>query len=495
MPFWRQAYGVLFEDRGWRIATKPLKRGDRPELRIERSDGKAVAIPPGETLEIVRYLFPAANTLDAVALARELRGQSLAGVELLVRDPDGVVEGADVQVKTDGGELLAHGRTDAKGRLAARLPAGSYQAEVSAQGRGAKSVALDTSRTGPLEVELPAPGYVVAAITDERGDTIPCKVQFRGRGDTPSPNFGPDSAIHGVRNLYYTADGKFRVAIAPGEYDVIISHGPEFDAVFDTLKVTRGKETPLAAKLQRVVDTRGWLSADFHSHSTPSGDNTASQRGPRAQPAGRTHRVRPLHRAQPHDGLRPAPASTSGAQKRMLTCPGMELTGRPLPINHQNAFPLVHRPRTQDGGGPLPDADPVVQIERLAMWDGGSEKLVQINHPNIPQMVGDRDTNGSPDGGFEKMFSFMDVIEVHPLDNIFKKPESLPNGARAGQRDFSLAATDEPGLPRAGRGEHRRALEFSRLGLLAQLHQVGDRRSDARPRCPSWCTPASTATS
>ncbi len=352
-----------------------------------------------------------------------------------MRDPDGVVEGADVQVKTDGGELLAHGRTDAKGRLAARLPAGSYQAEVSAQGRGAKSVALDTSRTGPLEVELPAPGYVVAAITDERGDTIPCKVQFRGRGDTPSPNFGPDSAIHGVRNLYYTADGKFRVAIAPGEYDVIISHGPEFEAVFDTIKVTRGKESALAAKLQRVVDTRGWLSADFHSHSTPSGDNTASQRG------------RVLNLLTEHIEFAPctehnrvtvydAHLADFRGQKRMLSCPGIELTGRPLPINHQNAFPLVHRPRTQDGGGPAPDANPVVQIERLAMWDGGSEKLVQINHPNIPQIVGDRDANGSPDGGFEKMFSFMDVIEVHPLSNIFLKPESLPSEREQGNAIF-----------------------------------------------------------
>ncbi len=57
------------------------------------------------------------------------------------------------------------------------------------------------------------------------------------------------------------------------------------------------------------------------------------------------------------------------------------------------------------------------------MWDDASDKLVQINHPNIVQMVGDRDLNGSPDGGFEKMFGFMDVIEVHPLDTIFETPE------------------------------------------------------------------------
>ena len=67
--------------------------------------------------------------------------------------------------------------------------------------------------------------------------------------------------------------------LEPGEYDVIVSHGPEYDAVFTVIKIERGKDTPLAAQLKRTVDTRGWLSADFHSHSTPSGDNTSSQRG------------------------------------------------------------------------------------------------------------------------------------------------------------------------------------------------------------------------
>ena len=78
----------------------------------------------------------------------------------------------------------------------------------------------------------------------------------------------------------------------------------------------------------------------------------------------------------------------------------------------------------------MTDADPVVQIERLAMWDNASDKLVQINHPNIPQMVGDRDFDGTPDEGFERMFGFMDVIEVHPPAAIFTPPTGLPASDR-----------------------------------------------------------------
>ena len=76
----------------------------------------------------------------------------------------------------------------------------------------------------------------------------------------------------------------------------------------------------------------------------------------------------------------------------MATCTGMELTGGPLPVNHQNAFPLHPSSRARrTAAAPVTDTDPVVQIERLALWDNKSDKLVQMNHPNLPQILGDRD--------------------------------------------------------------------------------------------------------
>jgi hypothetical protein len=107
----------------------------------------------------------------------------------------------------------------------------------------------------------------------------------------------------------------------------------------------------------------------------------------------------------------------------MATCSGMELTGSLLPVNHQNAFPLVEKRHTQDGGGPTVDNEsPVAQIERLAMWDEGSEKLIQMNHPNLVQVLGDANVDGTPDTGFEGMFGFVDVMEVHPPHEIFLTP-------------------------------------------------------------------------
>lgn len=69
----------------------------------------------------------------------------------------------------------------------------------------------------------------------------------------------------------------------------------------------------------------------------------------------------------------------------MASCSGIELTGTSGSTNHQNAFPLAYRPHTQDGGAPQTSPDPEIQIERLALWDGFSEKLLQVNHADLGQ--------------------------------------------------------------------------------------------------------------
>jgi hypothetical protein len=262
----------------------------------------------------------------------------------------------------------------------------------------------------------------VAEITDDKGEPIACKVEFRGIEPAADPYFGPDTYVWEVQNLIYTEDGRFRRALEPGRYRVTISHGPEYDAVTKPLVITRGKAAPLSAQLRRTVDTSGWISADFHSHSSPSGDNTSSQLG------------RVLNLLAEHIEFAPCTEHNRistyephlrrlDAVGRMATCSGIELTGAVLPVNHQNAFPLEYHPHTQDGGAPQIDENPVVQIERLALWDNGRDKLVQENHPDIIRILADGDLDGKADGGFEKMFRWMDVIEVHPPHLILSPPE------------------------------------------------------------------------
>jgi hypothetical protein len=420
-----QAYGVVAEDRKVLSATSWQRL-----LRYADKDGKvSVRLAPGESYRLVRRIFPAANLFDLRRIARGIvtgKGQGFDWLE--VKDTAGhPVVGADVALE-QAGKRFAWGRTDDEGRIVVYSSEGPGTLIVSALGYGTKSLPI----TGPgglvtHHVAFPEAGQVSANITDERGGFIPCKVQFVGSGGTKSPDFGPDTGEFAVKNVVYSPRGSFRHALDPGQYDVIISHGPEYDAVFTKINIIQGKETRLEARLVRSVKTDGWISADFHSHSSPSGDNTSSQLGrvlnllcEQIEFAPCTEHNR-LSSYDPH--LR-----RLLAQGAMATCVGIELTGSPLPLNHQNAFPLVLREGAQDGGGPTPDADPAIQIERLALWDQGSDKLVQVNHPDIGWMFHDRNGDGRADGGFSGMFGRIDVIEVHPPQWIFGKPTMTYEG-------------------------------------------------------------------
>jgi hypothetical protein len=412
-----QAYGVAVKD-----ATLQAKSGTHNSTvsYLRDSGGGKIAaqvrLQPGEMHTLARRLFPAATLLELRAIANKLAGTKQRVVELLVRDTAGhPLAAADIEVRQSE-ERYGNGRTDAEGRLAFELPAGNFLAIVDSPPNGSKNVELTE---GSIRVELPQAGSVTARVTSEDGGPISCKVQFLGRDGTPNPDFGHQTGEWAVHSVRYSEDGRFNQPLPPGKYQAIVSHGPEYDAAFVDLEVTRGSVTPLEAVLVRSVQTPGWISADFHSHSSPSGDNTSSQLGrvlnllcEHVEFAPCTEHNR-LSTYVPH-------LERLKAEHLMATCTGIELTDNPGDVNHHNAFPLIRQPRTQDDGAPLSDADMELKIERLALWDGKSEKLVQQNHPDIGHLFFDKDEDGRPDSGFSKSFGFMDVIEVHPPHWIFQ---------------------------------------------------------------------------
>ncbi len=415
-----QAYGLVAEGR-----SVEAKSDARNSTIHYLKDGQArITLKPGETARFSRRLFPAATLLGARGIANRLAGAKQHAVELEVRDGDGnELAGVDIEVR-QGDARYANGRTDATGRLRFELPEGTFAATVSAPSYGSQKIDLSGKSH---RVELPKAGYVTAHITNEQGGPIPCKVQFRGRDGTPDPNFGHQSGEWAVHNVYYSENGRFRYPLPPGKYEAIVSYGPEHDAVFAELEIKRGSEAPLEAVLVRSVHTPGWISADFHSHSSPSGDNTSSQLGrvlnllcEHIEFAPCTEHNR-LSTYEPH-------LKRLDVERLMATCTGIELTDNPGDVNHHNAFPLIRKPRTQDDGAPLSDADMEVKIERLALWDGNSEKLVQQNHPDIGHLFYDKDGDGQPDSGFRKAFPFMDAIEVHPPHMIFQPPVTSSGG-------------------------------------------------------------------
>lgn len=423
--YWGQAYAVV-PDAGWSVRSKAEARVHDLAYTKNGNEAGEITLAAGASFEFTRRIYAADSTMAVQALSIEGLGGITKLVQITVLDAAGnPVDAARVQVR--GGDRFAGwARTDTEGLMTTTLPLGTYFVTAEVQGHKMRA-------DNPLKVEVRPnadntlgndlklyewnPGLVAASVTDGEGQPIACKVEFVGKEGTAAPNFGPETSVYGVRNLRYTPDGTFRQKIKPGDYTVHVSHGPEYDAWIGNITVKPGEDTPLNVKLNRSVLTPGWVSADFHSHSSPSGDNTSSQLGRVLNLVAEHIEFAPCTEHNRVETYDPEIAELKVGHA-IATVSGLELTGSPLPLNHQNAFPLKYVPRTQDGGAPVTDADPSVQIERLFHWDNDSEKLIQQNHPDIGWLFFDRDGDGKPDGGYPGPRKFMDVMEIHPIDMV-----------------------------------------------------------------------------
>ena len=437
--FWQQAYAIRAE--GYEIESNSSER--EIVLTYRPKGDSSLVIEPGESYTFGREIIVARNLVAIHTLDRSGRSSGEQELELTIVDAQNtVVPDARIELRRDG-QLIGIVQTNSKGKVTAKLLPGEYTVWGSVAGKDilprSTSITVEsTNRKQRLIAENYSPGRVSARITDGAGQPIPAKVDFTGHDRTPTPDWGPESAEHFVRNLAYTEDGTFDIPLQSGEYNVIISHGPEYDALFTRLIVEPGMTAELNASLQRSVQTTGWISSDFHSHSSPSGDNTASQLGRVLNLAAENIEFAPCTE---HNRISTYAEhiSSLSLESFLATVSGIELTGRPLPLNHQNVFPLIHTPRTQDGGGPLTDEDPEIQIERVTLWDNRSQKLVQQNHPDLGWLFYDKNGDGSPDEGYWRSFRLIDVMEIHPIDRIlrlapFDFRDGVPN---ANQRMFN----------------------------------------------------------
>jgi hypothetical protein len=86
-----------------------------------------------------------------------------------------------------------------------------------------------------------------------------------------------------------------------------------------------------------------------------------------------------------------------------------------------------------------------VQIKRLLDHDGGAEKLVPAEPPDIGWLVYDRDGDGKPDDGYGTL-EYTDVIEIWRTTIPRPEADDGQQGGKQDQRpDVQLAAAAEPG--------------------------------------------------
>jgi hypothetical protein len=375
--------------------------------------GKPVELKPGQTVTFTRLLAVGRSPAEALGQVAALRGatgtvsgrvqdrigQPISLVELLIR-------AADAPTNT-----FCVAYPDGQGRFSFPLPEGNFDIEATDRSRAAvkKSVAVKANETASIEFAMDLAATVAFDIRDETGKSLPCKAQFRGIEGTPSPNLGPQNRAHGCVDQYHSETGQFRVALPPGNYSIIVTRGIEYSHLSNTVSLKPEQTVEVTGTLKRLVDTTGWVSGDYHNHSTPSGDNTC----------GTDDRI--INLAAEHIEFAPATEHNRlydwrphieklGLADEIQTTPGIELTGSGP---HLNSFPFKPEPFTQDHGAPVWHPDPRISAITLRDWQGAEpDRWIQINHPDMAHNFVDSDDNGHADGGFLGLAQLIDGVET-----------------------------------------------------------------------------------
>ncbi|MGV3753846.1 MAG: CehA/McbA family metallohydrolase [Verrucomicrobiota bacterium] len=397
----------------WADAEDPADKAGYSYAWVEpdglKIPAKEVELKPGQEISFARFLAVGRSPLEAMGVVMAQKGPvgTLSGT---IKDAAGKpISIAKVEVVVDGKPIVAY--PDDQGAYRVSLRPGDY--EVSATGIGRDvvkgKVKVEAKAIAAFDPVLSAESSFTFDIQDETGKSVPCKAQFLGVNGTKNPELGPQNRAYGCVDQYHSEKGQFTVAVPPGEYKVVVTHGVEFSHLSQTVKLEAGKKHTVKGVLKRLVDTKGWISADFHNHSTPSGDNTTGTDDRIINLAAEHIEFAPttehnrLYDWRPH-------IEKLGLRYELQTVSGMELTGSGA---HFNMFPLTPKWNQQDNGAPQWNPDPRITAVTLRDFQGQNpHRWVQINHPDMVANFIDRDADGRVDGGFLGLERLIDGVET-----------------------------------------------------------------------------------
>lgn len=369
-------------------------------------------IPPGQS-DSFRFAI-GVGTGDVGSLQIAHAEVSNGGDSLLSGSVDPPVAGVRIHVSDNTG-VLSFARTAADGTWSARLKPGTYSVRAVADDRtGSPVQTIAVPSTGLLGVNLQvgAQSKIDAKATDADGHPIPAKIVLEPVS-TPRPNLPASMGEMWDRQpiVVFSPDGNASVPVAPGTWHVTFSRGFEYDRpAFD---VTSGSS--VTAVLHRVIDTAGWISADFHVHAqySPDGDDLLGLKVRAFAAEGVEVPVSTEHEFIGDFG--PA-AAAQGLTPFMHTIAGTELTT--TATGHFNIFPLTPVAGAPNAGGfdwydkTIPD---VIAQARLRLTPDGQPPIVQMNHPRTAGMAYLDSVNFDPNrfvGDAAEFMSNWDAMEV-----------------------------------------------------------------------------------
>ena len=303
-------------------------------------------------------------------------------------------------------------------------------------------VSISQGGVAVADLTLPETGRLRVTAVNETASSIPAKASVVGFDPSPPLSnvqslfglldfqgsvFDDDrgEGVYGIaKAIFMGPDGDSgETCIEPGQYEVVVSRGPEYSLYSKPIVVSAGALTPTEAQIARVVDTTGFVSGDFHVHMINSPDSIVPKldRVITFLAEGVDYLVATDHAFL--TDLWPT-IHDLGATDLISTSTGQEIT--PQDYGHYNAWPLNIDPGRRSNGAldwakeELPGQDfrtlgkyclSPGEIYDLAYQDPG-EEVVQINHFNSG-------------GGAGLNLLGIDTAAVPPISNVDPGPFRL----------------------------------------------------------------------
>ena len=337
--------------------------------------------------------------------ARELIG-SPSGV--LAGNLGAAAAGVPVLISDVAMRPLTVARADAGGSFSVRLPPGPVDVRIDAadrapgQGVSATITAGATTMVAPL---LPAQGLLALTVHDDLGAPSPARLTLTGAAQR-TLYLGPSAPAHPV-------------PLPPGSYHVAVSRGMEWSLAEADVTITAGQTTTQALTLTRLLDTAGWVAADFHLHSEMSTDSTMPlpERIRACSAEGLEYVV-----STDHDFIASYDDLIDELGLPLSAASGEELSS--VVWGHLNAWPLVAQPAKSGAGAVRWDDRSPGQVFD-ALREGDAMRVIQVNHPRFG-------------GG-----SLFDVIDFDPLTARARRdPGALGLPATTNLNDFDFDAVE-----------------------------------------------------
>lgn len=212
------------------------------------------------------------------AQARE-QGVELRAITGVVRFDNGLpAAGVRVHATDVSGGYLTRATSDETGAFTVHVPM-DRAVELTTFKRGQE--ALGPMPLGPLddniELVVPTPGDIrVTAVDEASGLPLPVRIQVlpvdRELPSVPE-SFGEPRITGGRLHVEYAMDGQALMSAPTGQWEVVVSRGYEYELYREIVEVVAGQTVEVQARLEHVVDTTGYMCADYHIHTNRSPDS------------------------------------------------------------------------------------------------------------------------------------------------------------------------------------------------------------------------------